>query len=158
LFQYRQQLRHWAARVLLLWLFGLAAGVANACIAVPSHHAGGHPSLPVTSSGHVEFGEDASVAGDDPVHAQFGHHQQNGVLNDQGTPGAESCKSFCDKAADLVPQQKSSLDDSNGFALAPPVIQVVVPSPIVITEEVWLPRREGVLAPPIPIAFLRLAL
>ena len=32
MFRQRQQLRRWAARVLLVWLFSVGAGAANACI------------------------------------------------------------------------------------------------------------------------------
>jgi len=47
MFRHRHQLRRWAARALIVWLFGVVAGVANACMAptvgppAGSHHHAG---------------------------------------------------------------------------------------------------------------------
>ena len=81
MFRQRRQLRHWAAWVLFAWLFGVASGVAHAClapsadgpggdrVAAPVGEAHGRSALPGHDSHHVS----------DPAHA--------GDLDHGGTPG-----------------------------------------------------------------------
>jgi hypothetical protein len=57
-----------------------------------------------------------------------------------------------------IPPLKSALDDDQLHAVIAPTAMTVVPMPAFAPVQLRVPRRDGVLAPPIPIAFLRLAL
>jgi hypothetical protein len=154
MFRHRQQLRRWAAYVLLAWLFGLTAGVANACLTASLAELG------LQRSGHLA----ASKAKADrtmPTCAQHheGHQAQlRAALDHKASPGQPDCLDFCDKAKISIPTLKSVLDQVDSPALPPPAIAMVAPIPAAVPVQLWVPRRDGVLAPPIRIAFLRLAL
>lgn len=140
MFRHRLQLRRWAARLLLLWLFGVGVGVANACVVAIGFDRGEHAG-----------GVVASHAG--------GHEDR--AQDHQGAPGQSNCKDFCDKAGVSLPPQQSVLDDALGHALPALTAMVVVrPFPPSSPVAFALPDREGGLAAPLPIeiAFLRLAL
>ena len=151
MFRQRRQLRHWAAWVLFAWLFGVASGVAHAClapsadgpggdrVAAPVGEAHGRSALPGHDSHHVS----------DPAHA--------GDLDHGGTPGKSNCQDFCEKSAVSAPPQNPGFD-AGGHALAPPFAAVVFPIYVATRLLPLLRHRPGALAPPIPIAFLRLAL
>jgi len=123
--------------MLLSWLFGLGASVANACLAsghvAPSHgHAQAHDAaLP-------SHGDDA------PLH--------------EGSPSKSNCQDFCGKAKLLIPPVKSALDDVQSHAAIATSAVTVLPRPAFAPVQPWVPRRDGVQAPSIPIEFLRLAL
>jgi len=154
MFRHRRQLRRWAVYVLLAWLFGLSAGVANACLTASLAELG------LQRSGHLA----ASTAKADtamPTCAQHheGHRAQSrAALDHHALPGQPDCLDFCDKATISIPTLKSVLDQVDGSALPPPVIAMVAPVPAALPVQLWVPRRDGVLAPPIRIAFLRLTL
>lgn len=158
MFRHRLQLRRWAARVLLLWLFGVGVGVANACAFAIGFDRNEHASGVVAS----HAGPSASAASGDAVH--HGSHAEthdDGDLDHQGAPGQSNCKEFCDKASVSIPPQQSVLDDAHGHALPALTAMVMVrpalsPSPVALL----LPDRDGGAAAPLPIeiVFLRLAL
>ena len=154
MFRNRRQLRRWATRVLLLWLFGVAAGVAHACLA---------PNLVGLSEGALSSPDAARVAHHDAGAAQVPHHGP-AASEAARTPGEHepaanlNCQDFCDKATVSMPQQKSTLDDVHGAALPPRTASAVLAVPDLPRARPWVPRRDGVWSPPIPIAFLRLAL
>ncbi|HWR86929.1 MAG TPA: hypothetical protein VN277_00740 [Acidiferrobacterales bacterium] len=137
MFFHRRQLRLWAARMLFVWVFGIGAGFANACLStLPTRHADVHSAhgseIPVT------------------------HH--DGAEDTHGSPGSPNCQDFCDRASVSIPTQKAALDDAQAHALIPQVVATAVPVPVFEPVQLRVPRRDGVRAPPILMAFLRLAL
>ena len=94
MFRDRRRLRLWAAQVLLVWLFGFAMGVANACaLGEPAHHQA-----------------DANAA----TRLQVPHHG-----DEQGDADKVKCLEFCEKSSIGAPQLKV-VDDGLallGFAL-----------------------------------------
>ena len=151
MFRQRRQLRHWAAWVLLAWLFGVASGVAHACLAPSADGPGGHRVAAPVGEAHGQ----SALPGNDPHHGS--HQADAGDLDHGGTLGKSNCQDFCEKSAVSVPPQKSGLD-AGGHALAPPFAAVVFPVHAAARLLPLLRHRPGALAPPIPIAFLRLAL
>ena len=133
MFHHRSQLRRWAARVLLLWLFGVGTGVANACLGPSLADSGAHPT------GHPS--------------AAYEHPDREGPF------GKSNCQDFCEKSTVSIPPLKSALDNVQAHALLPGAIVVILPVPAFSPDELLLPLRDGGLAPvPIRTAFLRLAL
>lgn len=121
MFRHRIQLRRWAARVLLLWLFGVGTAVVNACVAPKLVDPGGLPSGHATVAGVVP--QHAKVTGVAPCHGSSEHHQVADTADSQNSPGRSICKDFCDKAAVSMPPLKFALDDVQGHAL----LRAVVP-------------------------------
>lgn len=156
MFRHRQQLRRWAARVLLLWLFGIAAGIANACItneqgtpiaAAASHLADAADNhLDVVAHVHAEAGS-----------ASLSPHRAGDSIHVAQLSKA-NCQDFCDKATVSIPPLKSAQDNVESHAMVSMTSMTVVPVPAFAPVLLRVPRRDGVLAPPILIAFLRLAL
>ncbi|MDP1648172.1 MAG: hypothetical protein Q8M01_08220 [Rubrivivax sp.] len=155
MFRDRRQLRRWAARVLVLWLFGVAAGVAHACLA---------PSVTGLSAPGSASSAGLEVAHHGPAAAlEASHHERaadHGTESpDKQEPTANSnCQDFCDKATVSIPQQKSALDEVHGHALLPRAASAGLAVPPLAGAQPWVPRRDGVWLPPIRITFLRLAL
>ena len=150
MFRHRRQLRQWAARVLLLWLFGMGVGVANGCLAAGGPTAA-HGAAVVEAHPHA-----AGTAGDGHQHASHAPHPAD--CDHQGAPAKRNCQDFCDKTTMSIPPLKSALDHAEGPALAPREIAMACPHAASTDDRTWEPRRDGALAPPITIAFLRLAL
>jgi hypothetical protein len=130
LFSHRRQLRRWAARMLLVWLFGLMAGVANACILSAPNETG--PVVPGLA---------------DDGHGEAAHAKAN-------------CLDFCKKAASGAPALQSALDNIGFTTLPAPAAStpylVTCPGPAAPLRGRVLPDRPD--EPSIRIAFLRLAL
>ncbi|MDE1948403.1 MAG: hypothetical protein KGL43_16795 [Burkholderiales bacterium] len=156
MFRYRHQLRRWAAGLLFLWLFGVGTGVANACLAsgsvmaVPSRvdHAFGMPAQhrpAATVTGNDHCGPGAAASDDSASISHDSAHRSN-------------CHEFCDQASVSLPTLKSTIDKIQGTAAIPIRIAVLLPAPAFAPVRLWVPSRDGVAAPPIPIAFLRLTL
>ena len=153
MFHHRNQLRRWAARVLLLWLFGIGTGVANACLGPSLADSGAHPT------GHSSASQ--ATHGDTAVLPSAVHERpQADDLRrppPEGPFGKSNCQDFCEKSTVSIPPLKSALD--NVHALLPGAVMVILPVPAFSPDELLLPRRDGGLAPvPIRTAFLRLAL
>ena len=142
--------------MLLLWLFGIAAGVANACVTMDRV-----APAAVATSGLLAVAD---------AHHDVAPHTHAGA-DDAGLPSQDAdapchlaslskanCQDFCDKAAVSIPPVKSALDDVQSHAVIAVTAMTVVPMPAFAPVQLRVPRRDGVLAPPIPIAFLRLAL
>lgn len=156
MFRHRQHLRRWAARVLLMWLFGVGAGLANACLApsfaeVPNVHsaqelASDSPSIGTTLTEHAR------------EHDGSGPHQHEAAQDQPSSSSKANCQDFCDKASVSIPPLKTALDDAHGLGFPPPVVVIDLPLPAFTPVQSWVPCRDGMWAPPIPIAFLRLAL
>jgi len=124
--------------MLFLWLFGLGASVANACLIGPAGTAG--PCHAVASMAPEHEGT---------ADAQTDRH---------GTVATTNCQDFCGKATVSIPTQKPSFGDVALHAAFTSAAGFVLPAPARASVQPWMPRRDGVKAPPIPIAFLRLAL
>ncbi|MFZ1607023.1 MAG: hypothetical protein WAT63_07090 [Rhodoferax sp.] len=139
MFRHRQQLRLWAARVLLVWVFAMGAGVANACL-----------SMVVTEPARLPTAHGSQAADS--------HH--GGGEAPHGATDAANCVDFCDKASVSIPTQKPASDDVQAHPLICVVAATALPAPVLEPATASVPRRDGVRAPPIPIsiAFLRLAL
>lgn len=160
MFRHRQSLRRWAALLLLLWLFGVGAGVANACLAPSLVQSGGPAAGQGLTPGASPQGL-SSPAGHD--HAGAGHeggHASGHEGGDHGpvSPAKANCQDFCDKSTVSVTPLKTAVGEVDAHALPPQVAATVLQVPAVRAALPWVPRRDGGLAPPIPIAFLRLAL
>ena len=153
MFRHRQQLRRWAARVLLLWLFGIGAGVANACIATAPAAAEASHIVAVVDAQH-------DVVPHDHAHASSTSLLSKGIdaPTHLGNLSKANCQDFCDKATVSIPPLKSALDDVQSHAVFVMATMIVVPMPAFAPVQLRVPRRDGVQAPPISIAFLRLAL
>jgi hypothetical protein len=155
MFRHRRQLRQWAARALFLWLFSLGVSIANACITVG-------PVEPVVAT--VSHLVAAVEAHHDVV--SHGHGQSAGaalpshsadVPVPQGSLANANCQD-CEKVTVSIAPLKSALDDVQSHAAIATTAVAVVPMPAFAPVRLWVPRRDGVHAPPIFIAFLRLAL
>ena len=134
----RQFLRRWAAHVLVLWLFGIGIGVANACLttaaAPKADRRGAQVEMLVVRS-------DSSS----------GHH---------GSLVTANCQDFCGKVAVSVPILKSALDDAPVMPAIPLLSSAAIAAmaPVSQPAQQWVLRRDGGPPSSIPIAYLRLAL
>jgi len=156
MFRHRQQLRRWAACMLLLWLFGVGAGIANACLAPNLAQLGGSIAAHASDEGNPHDG--APAFGIAQHHASIQAQPDESTQGQKGAAAKGNCTDFCDKASISIPSLKSALDDVQGHALPLAVVAFVLPGPAFVPMQLWLPRRDGVWAPPIPITFLRLTL
>jgi hypothetical protein len=91
MFSNRRRLRQWAARVLLMWLFGLSVGIANGCALASAEH-----------------GVDAATTERKAVDT----HLDMPV----GNLAPDNCLDFCEKSSVGVPKLKLS-DDIKVVAL-----------------------------------------
>ncbi len=155
MFRHRQQLRRWAARALFVWLFGFATGIAQACLAPNHQDLNGQRAAPVGVVKVVKHGQAAPPTSD--IHHAT-QQTQHGASGHDDTLVESICHDFCEKAAVAIPPLKSTPDKAQCHAL-PPVESAMV-CPLAAAEPVQLsvPRRYGALAPPIRLAFVRLAL
>jgi hypothetical protein len=152
MFRYRQQLRRWAFRVLLVWLFGLGLGVANACLAAAQFESGlgaMSPTAPVSGATRVVMPEDCD-------HHVVATGESQGVAD--GTSAKSNCESFCERASVSLVPQKSMLGDLQAHALPAIALVSTLSAPVNTPVLSWELRRDGVRPQPIPITFLRLAL
>lgn len=137
MFSDRRRLRRWAAQVLLVWLFGFAMGMANACaLGEPAHHKS----------------DAASMAGG---HASQKH--QHG--DEQGDLAKVNCLDFCEKSSIGAPQVKAGDGlAALGFALPASAVPWIsgLAEPAVRRLVVDSSHLPG--GPPPRIAFQRLAL
>jgi hypothetical protein len=157
MFRHRQQLRRWAARVLFLWLFGLAVGVANACLATSQTAPAG------TGVAHLADSAAVSLAGPSHQHKPLNQAvtlpaHGDDVQVHEGSLAKANCQDFCNKTTTTIPSVKSALDDLQSHAVLVTASVAVLPAPAFAPVQMWVPRRDGVRSPPIPIVFLRLTL
>jgi len=153
MFRRHQQLRRWALRVLLVWLFGLGLGVANACLAAQQFAGGGD-----TFQGKAEVqAADFAAASAECEHHAVTAPDQSRHDSDDSSPKS-NCESFCERAGVTIPPQKSALDNYQFHVLPPPMAALTVPASVDVSADVQAPRRDGARPLPIPIALLRLAL
>lgn len=157
MFRNSRQLRRWAARVLLVWLFGVGLGVANACWAGIHFQPGAvHPAS--AAAQQVAGGEEAT-----PECALHGASQADAQQDGGPGPGHDgqarsNCKTYCDGFSVSITPLKTSLDNMPAHAM--PVATTSLAAPVAGASPVHLlmSRRDPGPATPITIAFLRLAL
>ncbi|MDZ5455643.1 hypothetical protein [Azohydromonas lata] len=136
---HRQQLRRWTALVLSAWLFGIVMSVANACAV----------RLPAVADGAIV--EHASVSGH--------HHHGDDHDRDGGKDAAKAnCLDFCDALAVAAKAWQPTLDATSLAWLPAFLISLVMPAPLTVRARPSASPPDSPGAPPIPIAFLRLAL
>ena len=100
--------RNTAFVVLLVWLFGLASGVANACL-IQAKEIHGHGSL-ATHSSSAEKGHATSAA-----------HAGAISKHDLGIEGSKSqCLKVCDDGSQSLPKQQASFDWT--YPVLPPLL------------------------------------
>ena len=95
MFRHRQQLRRWAARVLLVWLFGVGTGVAHACLS-------SNPAQPSGPAAAHATGEVMAHHGAAAVAQPLGSAQaqaDEGAPGEQGPAARSSCVDYCEKAS-----------------------------------------------------------
>ena len=140
MFNNRRRLRRWTAQVLIVWLFGLAMSVANACALGESVH---HRS-------------DAAMMGASYDNDSQKHHHDD----EQGDTAKVDCLNFCEKSSIGAPQLKVVGDGLAAFGFALPVSHTLSVAgqaePTVGRLLVDSPTLPG--GPPPRIAFQRLAL
>ncbi|MBE0546782.1 MAG: hypothetical protein IH627_03795 [Rubrivivax sp.] len=154
-FRYRQRLRRWAAHVLLVWLFGVGVGVANACLAPTVV---GLPEVGSGSAAGIQASHHQGAAVPKALHHAAGPNQNVDAPDHREPAAGSNCQDFCAKATVSMPPLKSALDDVQACALPPHAMSTALAVPALPWVQPWVPRRDGVRALPIPIAFLRLAL
>jgi len=142
--------------VLVLWLFGLGASVANACLTT------GQSEPVVATVSHLVAVVDAHHDVVTHDHAQADGAGMPSQTDDAsmhlGNLSKANCQDFCEKATVSIPPLKLALDDVQFHAAITTTAMTVLPMPAFAPVRLWVPRRDGVQAPPIHIAFLRLAL
>lgn len=146
MFSRRRPLRRWATGLVLLWLFGIGASFANACLAAT--RAGTVAATPAAVTAAV--GDTSACP----------HHLQAPVAatGDAPATGKTNCQDFCEKSTISIPPLQLSIDHADAGATAPPPAPMLFELPAAARVSPEVPRRDGGRAPPIPIAFLRLAL
>lgn len=154
MFPHRGHLHRWAVLMLFLWVFGMGASFANACLAAQPAMSGGagavHPVTAHPADDHTSARGEVDRASHDAM-------LQAGATHDEGL-GNANCQDFCDRSAISIPPLKSALDLALAVALLPPVAATHYRVPVCEPVQWWLPGRDGVWDLPITIAFLRLAL
>jgi hypothetical protein len=149
MFLQRHNLRRWALRVLMVWVFGVGLGVANACLASFEGVRGAMSAVTNSSSAAddvmPEGCEHRSDAAREQGDSQTRHEKSN-------------CESFCERASVPAAPQKSMIDDLHGDLLPHSVVTSIAPAPAPAPSRLPVPPPDGPRSLPIPIAFLRLAL
>ena len=137
------RLRRLAASVLLLWLFGLASGVVNACVVASGLRHAAHAAA-------VESARDHPAAAADAVAAQQDH---------DGHGDQAPCERLCDEPVAPAQADRQQSSPLSGFWLTAAPLPSFQQWPAVVSSAP-LARAEPVsrTAIPIPIAYLRLAL
>ena len=130
-------LRNTAFAVLLVWLFSVAAGVANACLLET-------PALSAVASG-------AAVLEPGQPHALAGHA-------DDSNPAKESCLKSCDVGTQALPKAQAGADQSDpGPAPLVTTLRAVSTKPAPASRQ----RNElqvPIVGPPLRVRYSRLAL
>ena len=140
--------RHTAWMMLLVWLFTLASGAANACVMeARGSHSHGAPTVHLAAT---DVGIETA-----PGHAAGTAHDGHGTDTESTK---ESCLEACDAGAQSLLKQPSSLDSPH-LELAPFAVTAWAAEPDVSTlvgraHDLRLPEH----GPPVRVLFSRLAL
>jgi hypothetical protein len=153
MFSHRRQLRQWAARVLLLWLFGVGSGIAHGCLA-PAVSAGLQPSQVAVAVTDEE--SEATAEPECALHA--GLKSDSAAAPDTAPPLPSHCQVFCDESGISIWSVKAAPDHSAIDLPLAPAFAAAAPVPGRSPVHQLMSRRDGGQAPPVSIAFLRLTL
>lgn len=131
--------------VMLVWLFALASGVANACLLKTPGPQAMAARAPAPLTGHAPAGTPAQLG------ASAGHH-------DDSDNAEESCLKACDDGAHTVPKVYSSVEHTD-------------PGPAPLVATLWTVSQRvdsgpgrvhssaiPVLGPPLRVCYSRLTL
>jgi len=161
MFQHRRALRRLATHVLLLWVFALAAGIANACVPDLAGVTGavdGSAALFAAADSDEAAAPAPCHAVADAALADRSDHGSDGAGH-HGNFAKANCQDFCAKTSVSIPASKTALDDLQAHAIVATATAAAIPAPAFVPVQPRVPRRDGAQgAPPILIAFLRLAL
>ncbi|MBL8348449.1 MAG: hypothetical protein JNN03_23685 [Rubrivivax sp.] len=141
--------------MLLLWLFGVGSAVANNCLGA------GTPKL----DGARHVSETPTLVAHDKAERSHGGTATGHALHDRGDTrhaptgphAAANCQDFCNKVSTSQTAPKWEGDDM-GMAAAPPPVAFVAAIRFDERSQTWALRPSEELAPPVRIAFVRLAL
>ncbi len=136
-----------------MWLFGV--GFANVCVAAGLSMTNGHPSGFAVST--LATLEDAAAAAGHAHPAGQEMPPAVSACHDEA-PGKSNCQDFCEKSAITIAALKLALDHGGADALPPPSVAIVCAVADCEPRLRSVPRCDGGLAPPVTIAYLRLAL
>lgn len=137
--------RYTALVVLMVWLFALGSGVANACLLEPARE---H-----SSSQHASNADTP-----DAPAATAGHEHASGDHGDHHGPAKESCLKACDDGSQLLLKASVGVDQTDP-GLAPFVTTLwtaEVPAVLALCRADVL--QAPPLGPPVRIRYSRLAL
>ena len=144
-FQYRRTKRNTAFAMVLVWLFALASGMANACLLEsPGTHA--H----TTKADHIE------EAGS--LHALAGHSANVDDHDDDSDAARESCLKTCDDGSNAPVKLQIGSDLSDPGAA--PLIAVAWDSSTRIASKSFSPDdlQPPIVGPPFRVRYARLTL
>ena len=130
MFRHRRDLRRWAARMLFVWLFGIANSLALACM-------GASP----TTLHHVSS---QMLRGD--------------LARHDGSSSKSNCQDFCEKSAISIPSLKSAFEKAEVPVMPMAEVAIACPVAAAAAVQLLLPRTDPGWTPPIRLAYLRLAL
>jgi hypothetical protein len=150
MFSQSRRLRRFAAHVLLVWLFALGTGIANACVVQLHLQQAGHPVAHDHQHGALAAGQDQNA--DARANVQSPCH-------DGANRTPPPCERLCDGPSAVPQTERQAVDLLSGFWLAPAPLpsfdfQVAAAPARIVPGESTAWRRPV----PISIAFLRLAL
>jgi hypothetical protein len=149
------RLRRLAARVLLLWLLTLGAGIVHACLMAPVQAR--MAAEPASSGHHDAAAADGAAPGAAPSHHGCCPDATDG--DGAGLPDT-SCAKLCADEAHSVPAPQHDFDASSALALAVLPTMALAEARSSAPAEAWQPggapptARSGVVR----IAFVRLTL
>lgn len=130
--------------VLLVWLFALSVGVANACLlerpAISAHAAAGKPSATTFTSALVSADAPDAAAHDDP--------QASG----------DPCAKVCDDNARSLPKLPASVDHTDPDAAPLVAILWSLTAPVVMVRSHPSDKHAGIPELPIRVRYTRLTL
>lgn len=132
--------------MLLVWLFALASGVAQACLAS-------------SSSAHARHGADCASIAPDAASAGLGADAAAGP--DDAAPWKAACAKFCGDASAPTPKcvWADQIGSSVWLAVAPPPVMLGVPKGVAGAWQLSAPPWQAVRpSAPLPIVYLRLTL
>lgn len=158
LFRHRRHLQRSAYRLLVVWLFGIAAAVANACLAAQARGPRKErqaAAIRDTCRRRHDGRRNDSARGHVSLRLTTGAvRERRGARVSLGTVNCPDC---CDKSSTSIPVVKTVVDGAGGHGLSPAALPVAVPIPNLPPVQHSTNGLDGGHAPPIAIALLRLA-
>ena len=146
--------RRIAFAVLLVWLFAVASGVANACLLQASD---GQPAPGVHAHGAMAASA-ASAASGDPTAVPAGHFEAGDAHDDDTRAAAPLCLKVCDEGSTALLKLQAPVDLSDP-GMAPLVVVVWNPAASGTSGPCWrVDAQPPPAGPPFRDRYCRLAL